>query len=136
MSDGAAFLAFVREASGLSPDVAAWAGSLIWQGLSRARRRMIRDELLREAARLLPPVSAWAKSHLIAELARRGARRDASTPAGLVALAVGVYPGRARRLSAGQAFRIVSRIPRVEMREAAVVRSSPMDDFLKTEGER
>lgn len=81
---------------------------------------------------MLPPVSAWAKSHILAGITRHGGRPDASTPAGLVAFALDVYPGRARTLSAAQVFRIVARVScslPMEMQADAALESIP-DVFL------
>lgn len=128
MTDGQAIRDFIRAAARLDPALARWIAAAVWRGLTPSRRRLIRNELLREAAKLLSPASAWGKSHVLAELARPpGARPDATTVPGLVALALRMYPGRSG-LSPGQAFRVVSRKSHVEMTAGAVVDSK--SDFL------
>ncbi len=124
MTDAELFRRFILEARALSPPVARWLAAIVWGGLSPSRRRRIRDDLFREAARRLPPESVWHKAHQLAALARRPARPDASTPAGLVALGVSLYGPESgdRTLSQSQIFRVlVSRNPPVEMQVAGAV---------------
>ena len=124
MTDAELLQRFIVAAAGLEPDLAEWLSAAVWSGLAPSRRRRIRDDLLREAVRLLPADSAWQKAHALVALAGRARAPDASTPAGLVALAWRVYP---HHLSASQVFRIVSRRSPMVMRVTAVHESEADD---------